>query len=293
MNISIPPGLEKHTREFGEEGARWLASLPEHITELEKTWGFCCSCAFDRGGTASFVAPVTLNNGSEAVLKIGFPHHEARFESDALRFLNGDGAVRLLQVSEDGFSLLMERCVLGTDLWSQGDEAADDVACELLPRLWRVPVPERPFVSLSDFTAAWWEDLPRITTLGSYDKALVEQAVVRGRELAATQTRTVVLHGDFHPGNVLAAQREPWLVIDPKPLVGEPAYDLAQWLYNRYEAALLTGDPVSAVRKQIDRFAAKLDLEPARIAGWTFVKALGWDWGQEALSFFNEVAQPW
>jgi streptomycin 6-kinase len=103
----------------------------------------------------------------------------------------------------------------------------------------------------------------------------------------------VLLHGDFHPGNVLAAQREPWLFIDPKPLVGEPAYDLAQWLYNRSRFAIQSDDPVAVLRQQIDRFAADLGLDPARIAGWAFVKALGWQCGPEFVNLFQKVAQAW
>ncbi len=76
-------------------------------------------------------------------------------------------------------------------------------------------------------------------------------------------------------------------------MVGDPAYDLAQWLGNRTEAARASGNPVSALRGQIDRFALRLDLDPARIAGWAFVKALGWEWGQEELALFEEVARAW
>jgi streptomycin 6-kinase len=149
------------------------------------------------------------------------------------------------------------------------------------------------FLSLSLLVDQWWAELPNITARADYDSGLVARAVARGRELAATQSRQVLLHGDFHPGNVLAATREPWLIIDPKPLVGEPAYDLAQWLSNRWDAALATADPVQAFRQQIDRFAASLGLDPARIAGWAFVKALGWEWGPDVFSLFHDVARAW
>lgn len=293
MTVLIPATLQKNALAFGTEGTRWLANLPAHIAKLEQAWDFRVGPAFDHGGTASWVAPVPFRDGSQAVLKIGIPHDEARFEAQALRFLDGGGAVRLLQASDDGFSLLLERCLPGTDLWSLEQEAGDAMACQLLPRIWREPDREVPFMTVSDQVETWWNDLPRITAAAEYDEELVARAVVLGRELAASQSQHVFLHGDFHPGNILAAQREPWLVIDPKPLVGEPAYDLAQWLGNRCSAAIEAGDPVTALRLQITRFATGLDLDPARIAGWAFVKALGWEWGPDVVALFDKVAQAW
>jgi streptomycin 6-kinase len=291
--IFIPASLEKSVAEFGDEGSQWLNILPARIEELEREWRFRAGPALDHGGCVSWIAPVECEDGSEAILKIGIPHDEARFEAEALRFLNGQGAVRLLQASDDGFSLLLERCVPGTDLGTLGEEEGDAVAARLLPRLWQEPDAAAPFLSLTDLVAQWCEEMPGIAAAGGYDAELGALALERGRELAASQPQRVLLHGDFHPGNVLASQREPWLMIDPKPLVGDPAYDLAQWLSNRYDAALLTADPVAILRRQIDRFSGWLGLDPARIAGWTFVKALGWEWGPEAFALFQKVAEAW
>jgi streptomycin 6-kinase len=295
MNVLIPTFLRQHLLRygFGAEGTRWLADLPRYIAELAQEWGLRVGPAFDQDGAVSWVAPVELSDGSEGVLKITFPHDDPRFEADALRVLDGRGAVRLLHVSDDGFSLLLERCRPGTDLWSLGEMEGDAVACRLLPGLWRDPTPDAPFVSLADYVARWWDELPRLTAGADYDAEVVAAAVARGRDLAASQPRRVLLHGDFHPGNVLAAQREPWLCIDPKPLVGEPAYDLAQWLYNRARFVIRSDDAVAVLRRQIDRFAVDLGLDPARIAGWAFVKAFGWEFGPEFVTLFRQVAQAW
>ena len=289
MNVFIPAALEKSALEFGEEGTRWLQSLPERIAALAEEWACRIGPALDHGGCVSWVAPVEREDGTQAILKVGIPHDEARYEAEALRFLAGQGAARLLRVSDDGFSMLLERCLPGTDLWSLGEEEGDAVACAVLRRLWREPPANAPFLPLSDLMAHWADEIPRIATDGGYDWELAAEAVAFGRELAASQPQRVFLHGDFHPGNVLAAQREPWLVIDPKPLIGDPAYDLAQWLANRYDAAILTTDPVSLLRRQTERFADNLGLDPARIAGWTFVKAFGWEWGPEATTLFHKV----
>jgi streptomycin 6-kinase len=190
--------------------------------------------------------------------------------------------VRLLRVSDDGFTLLLERCVPGTNLWSLGEEEANAVGAAILQQLWREPPAEAAFETVAQIAVEWCEEMPREAPAGGHDPALVEHAVQLARELAATQPRQVLVHGDFHPGNVLAAAREPWLAIDCKPLVGEPAYDLAQWFGNRVDAAAAAPDPVAAIRWQIDQFSRLLDLDPARIAGWAFVKSIGWDWGPPA-----------
>ncbi|MBW3624685.1 MAG: aminoglycoside phosphotransferase family protein [Armatimonadetes bacterium] len=290
-SLFIPAGLKQSIHEFGEEGIEWLRRLPGRVAELEREWGLCVGPAFDHGGCVSWVAPVTLEGGGEAVLKIGIPHDEARYEADALRFMNGQGAARLLRASDDGFSLLLERCVPGNDLWSLDEAAGDAVAAGILPRLWREPPPEAPFLTLADLVEEWIEDLPQLAAFGGVSIEEAASVLERGRELAASASQRVFLHGDFNPGNALASQREPWLVIDPKPLVGDPAYDLAQWLINRYDAAVRTGDPVSALRGKIDRFASCIGLDPARIAEWAYVKAIGWEWGPEATRVFQKIAK--
>lgn len=295
MDVTIPAFLREHLVRygFGDEGTRWLTDLPRYIAQLAREWDLRVGRAFDQDGAVSWVAPVELSDGAEGVVKITFPHDEPRFEADALRVLDGRGAVRLLRASDDGFALLLERCRPGTDLWSLGETDAHAVACQLLPRLWHDPAPDAPFVPLADYVAHWWDDLPRLTAGAGYEEAVVAAAVARGRDLAATQPRRVLLHGDFHPGNVLAAQREPWLCIDPKPLVGEPAYDLAQWLANRARFVIGSDDAVTILRRHVDRFAADLGLDPARIAGWAFVKAIGWQWEPEFVTLFQQVAQGW
>ena len=292
MSFFIPARVRETAATFGAEGTRWLADLPARVAELEQAWSLTAGPAFDTDGQVSWVAPVLPQDGSEAVLKISIPHPEARREADALRVYDGQGAVRLLRASEDAFSLLLERCVPGTNLWSLDVDESNAAGAAVLRQLWREPPPAVAFVRLSDLAAEWCESLPRTAPAAGYDAALVAHAVELARELAATQPRTVLLHGDFHPGNVLAAAREPWLAIDPKPLVGDPAYDLAQWLGNRCEAVERSPDAGSAIRRQIDHLSDLLNLDPARVAGWAFVKSLGWDWGPPVARILRAALEP-
>jgi streptomycin 6-kinase len=146
-----------------------------------------------------------------------------------------------------------------------------------------------PFERLDDMVAEWCQLLPHEAPPAGYDLGLVAYAVELASRLAATQPQRVLLHGDFHPGNVLSASREEWLAIDCKPLVGDPAYDLAQWLGTRCDAVEQLTDPVSALREEIDLFSRVLDLDPARVAGWAFVKSLCWDFGPQAAHLLREV----
>jgi len=291
VSIFIPAGLRETASTRGEVGTGWLENLPARVAELERAWSLTAGRAFDAGDSA-WVAPVQLADGSEAVLKIGLPDLEARHQADALRVFDGQGAVRLLRASDDGCSLLLERCVPGTNLWSLGEKEGNAAGATILKRLWREPPAGAPFARLSDVAHEWAESLPREAPPAGYDAALIARAVEMARELASTNTQKVLLHGDFHPGNVLSAAREPWLAIDPKPLVGDPAYDLAQWLGNRCNSVQPTSDPVAAIRKQIDAFSDLLRLDPTRVAGWAFVKSLGWDWGARSARVLYEALGP-
>lgn len=294
MEIFVPENLcATAARDFGAEGAEWLNGLPERIAGIERAWDIRVGPAFDHDGCVSWVAPVQCSDGTEAILKIGIPHDEARFEAEALRFLDGQGAGRLLNVSEDGFSLLLERCVPGTSLWSLKDAERDVVAASILPRLWRPPTPDAPFVTLTDLMRRWSEEIPQEATEENYTPEQAARAVAWGQKLAASQPWSVFLHGDFHPGNILSAEREPWLVIDPKAMVGDPAFDLAQWLYNASRDRADNEETIAFLQNKVEWFARELELSPARIAGWTFVKALGWECGPAAVNLFQKVAEPW
>jgi streptomycin 6-kinase len=279
MSFYVPERLLGLRETFREEGERWLEGLPERVAALERAWGLTAGRAFDVDGDLSWVAPVRLADGSEAVLKVGIPHDEARYGGEALRLIAGNGAARLLRASEDGYSLLLERCVPGTNLSSLGEEEGNAVGAGILQRIWREPGPDVPFERIAGNAASWCREFLEEAPAAGYDAVLIERAVVLTRELAESQPRQVLLHGDFHPGNVLAAEREPWLAIDFEPLVGDPAYDLAEWLGSRVEAAEQAPDPLAAIRRQIRQMSDLLDLDPARVACWAFVKSVGWDYG--------------
>jgi streptomycin 6-kinase len=273
----------------GPEGSAWLARLPELISVYSARWSVALEGPLPGGGGAAWVGAGTLVDGSEVVLKIGWPHKEAATEAAGLRFFAGRGAARLLQADEQAFVLLLERCRPGDAVWHLPFVDAVEAAVSVLRRLWRTPDGDvAPIATLADTVADW--NASYATERPTYPRVLVAEAARIGSELAASTSDPVVVHGDFNPFNILRAGREPWLAIDPKPLVGDPAYDLAQFLANYDRQALASGDPRRFYVDAIGRFATALGLDRHRIAAWAFVKSIGWTWSVQLSELFKEIA---
>ena len=190
--------------------------------------------------------PVTTADGEQAVLKVQQPHRESEHEAAALELWDGDGAVRLLD--------------------SEPEERA-----LLLPRLWKRA--GAPFSTLAA-EAAWWADSLRETWerfARPFERRLLDAALEALLELPRTQGPQVLLHQDLHGDNVLAAQREPWLAIDPKPLVGEREFGIAPVVRSRE-----LGHSRRDVLNRFDRLTAELGLDRERARGWTIAQTIAW-----------------
>lgn len=267
MKLVIPESLTASCYKTPERAA-WLSRLPEAVSSLRERWSLTLASPFvGEEVSAAWVAPARRPDGTPVVLKIGMPHMEARDEIDGLRFWDADPTVRLLDYDRDLNAMLLERCVPGTVLRSLPEPDQDVVIAGLLRCLWRpVPAPHS-FRPLSEMTASWSEETIAKGTHLSPDAGLVREGLSLFSELAIRDPRDVLLATDLHAGNVLRAQREPWLVIDPKPFVGDPAYDATQHLFNCEER--LRRDPLGTIR----RFADLLGLEAGRVSRWMFARA--------------------
>lgn len=255
----------------------WLAHLPDAVSDLERRWSLALGPAFDNARSA-WAAPAKLADGTEAVLKLGMPHTECEHEIDGLRFWNGEPTVRLLAADGELGAMLLERCDPGIALWTQTAPEQDLVLAGVLKRLGRMPTDRHPFRHLSVMLARWSK-----RTLADAarwpDSGLVRDGLRLFAELPGTAPRDVLLATDLHAGNVLRAQREPWLAIDPRPYVGDPAYDATQHLLNRVK---LHSDPDVTIL----RFAEIADLDPERVRLWTFARAAAQprdDWSGDSL----------
>jgi len=260
--------------------AAWLDRLPDVLRSLEHLWALTPDAPLDaEEPSCSYVAAVCSANGTPAVLKIAMPHMEGEHEIHGLRFWDGDPTVRLLEADEELGALLLERCKPGTTLRALAEHDQDLVISGLLRRLWRPPSTPHPFRSLSILTEYWTNE-----TLGQIeqwpDLELVREGLQLFEELPRNATRDVVLATDLHAGNVVRAEREPWLVIDPKPFVGDPAYDLTQHLLNC--RTRLRSHPDRTIRS----FADLAGIEHERVRLWTFARAAAEprdDWSHDNL----------
>ncbi|SNT62441.1 streptomycin 6-kinase [Asanoa hainanensis] len=267
----LPPTLPV-VRQLGRlaEAEPWLASLPALISEVRDEFGLSLSPPV-HGGSCSWVAPAALPDGAPVIVKIGWPHREMLGEPAALRRWAGHGAVRLLAEDPVRHALLLERCVPGEPLGSAGLDAASALraGCGVLRQLWNVP-PAGTFEELGTVTAEWAdlvEERMAVVRPG-YDPGLVAEGARLLRELPASADRTVLLHGDFNPGNILSGRSGTWLAIDPKPMTGDPAYD--PWpLLEQIDDPFSTSDPARELRSRIALLAAELSISGDRIAQWS------------------------
>lgn len=263
MAIIIPSGLLANCRDVPERTA-WLDRLPETLRGIERNWSISAGEPFD--SEAAWVAPVSLAGGASAVLKLGMPHMEGEHEIDGLLFWNGDPAVRVLKFEADNNAMLIERCEPGTSLRAVPEAEQDTVIEGLLRRLWRIPAAPHPFRQLSEMLRHWSNETMAAIERWP-DAGVVREGLALFKQLPLSASTEALLGTDIHAGNVLRARREPWLVIDPKPFIGDPANDATQHLLNC--AARMRAAPIET----INRFAGLLGVDRERVRLWMFARA--------------------
>jgi streptomycin 6-kinase len=282
MSFTVPQYLAQTARR--DAGVRaWLTGLPQLVAGLADRWSLRVGEPFQPGGQCSWTAPVTTPAGASLVLKVGFrfPGGEERDEAAGLRIWDGNGAVRLHDADEtdSAYTLLIERCRPGTPLGQVLPEPEQDqVVAGLLRRLWVQPHAAYPFRPLAQMCAAWADEFEREYAATSpadrIDPGLARAGIALFRELPQTAGSRVLLCTDLHGENVLAAQRAPWLVIDPKPYIGDPAYDVLQHMLNCEDR--LAADPAALAA----RMASLAGLDGGRVRQWLFARSvresIGW-----------------
>lgn len=275
MTIRIPPELADAVGEDDlAERFEWLAVLPGVIEQIASEWGLELGEPYLPGGQCAWVAPARDAVGDELVLKVGWRHREAEHEAEALQFWDGHGAVRCFKTWSlpDTTALLLERCVPGERLGHALPEPEQDVVIAgLMRRLWsRQPADGEPFGSLVRMCDLWadWFELEFERDRQGLDPGLAREGMALLRALPRSADRQVLLCTDLHAGNVLSSRREPWLVIDPKPFIGDPGFEPVQHMFNCEER--LARDPEGLSR----RMAELLELDVERVRLWLFARCV-------------------
>jgi streptomycin 6-kinase len=247
------------------ERTAWFEALPETIKTRRARWSLSIGQPYENAGCA-WVAPAMRRDGTHAVLKLGMPHMEGRDKIPGLRFWDGNPTVRLLDSDARLNAVLLERCEPGTSLRALAYEQQDIVLAALLRRLWRSAPANHEFRPLALMIEHWVTE-----TLAARaqwrDEGLVRAGLTAFETLQDSALDNALLATDLHAGNVLRAQREPWLVIDPKPFVGDRAYDATQHIFN------CEARTVAAPHDTIARIADLLEVDPERVRLWTFARS--------------------
>ncbi|MFF7216375.1 aminoglycoside phosphotransferase family protein [Streptomyces sp. NPDC008238] len=262
----------------GEAGRAWLAGLPERVADLLARWELRPERVLSPGGRTSMAVLVRQADDTPATLKVGLVTDETRYEHAALARWDGRGAVRLLRADPEAGALLLERLHNDVSLRSLPEQKAMLEACATLQRLWVPPGEGHPFVPVAEHTArlaALLRERRERPYVPDEARSLVDEALAVRDELCADAPgEAVLLHGDYHHGNVLAADRVPWLAVDPRPLAGEPAYDLAWLVRDRLETLVATPGSQSAARRRVAKLSDSLDTDRDRVRGWALFRAV-------------------
>ena len=284
MKIRLPQDfIQRMVELYSSTGEAWVDRLPGMLFEIAQRWELKLSDPF-LPLSYNYVAPVVCADGNQAVLKIGVPHTELSTEIEALRVFDGRGSVRLLKSDPERGLLLLERLVPSAPLSAiADDEKAMLIAVQVMKQLWRPPPDVHPFPTLEE----WATGFQRLRLefdggCGPFPPQLVEAAETLFRDLLASSSTPKLLHGDLHHGNILSAERQPWLALDPKGVIGEPAYEIGALLRNPMPQLLDQIHPRETLSRRIDQFTEAFGFDRKRLIGWGLAQAVlsGW-WSYE------------
>lgn len=273
--MSLPGTIEKTiVAMHGEEGQRWLDDLPRRIADYEQRWGMRIAPPFPNL-SYNYVAPAMGPDGVPAVLKICYGGREVETEMTALRLAGGEGMVRLIHEDPEGYSMLLQRATPGDMLIDHPDEEeANRIAAGVMAALWRPAPADHAFPTVAD----WGKGFERMRQrydggTGPLPPDLTGRAERLFAELVETSAEPVVLHGDLHHFNILR-DGDQWLAIDPKGIVGEPAYEIGALMRNRLPDLTDEVAATELLTRRIRTVAEVTGLSAERMRRWTIAQAL-------------------
>ncbi len=246
--------------------AQWKTTWLQLVDEIAANWAIEVGSPFPVL-SFNFAAPATRAGGEPCVLKVCLPDHEFDAEISALTVYDGRGAVRLFEVDRKRRAMLLERAVPGVSIASLPDEESTKIAAEAMKRLWRPVHADLPFQSLAVWSKAFPRYRVRFGASVPLDVDLFEHGEHLFAELLAGQGELVVLHGDLRHYNLLSSEAGRWIAIDPKGVIGERAYEPANWLRNPIGVDHWP-DLAQVLSRRIDQFSDLLEIERARIRDW-------------------------
>jgi streptomycin 6-kinase len=260
-------------------GQMWLERIPLAVRTCVEAWQLELVAPM-RSATNALVLDVQRADGSPAVLKVQYFDRECEFEAEALRQWKGNGAARLLEFDPIHHALLIERCFPGIPLHFH-DEPTNSLLDAMADIARRLTVPAGiPFGTLEYEAEFWIERLEHLRdTEDLWERRLSDAAIDALRSVGPTQGDQYLLDMDMSVNNVISATRQPWLIIDPKPVVGEREFSVAP-VVRAHEL----GHSREAVLYRLDRMTDSLGLDRERSRLWCVGYTLAWARWSPALA---------
>jgi len=255
---------------YGDAGRAWLQSLPDLVAQIARTWHLTELKPVDNL-SYNYVLK-GLQGATPIVVKLGVEHENILREAAALAAYNGQGCVRLFDIDTTHNALLIEQAVPGTSLknwFPADDEAAVVHAAAVMQQLHAVPLAENPLHQ--DIATLLW---PLETNKVCLPEKHINKAWELAQQLLATQAEPVLLHGDLHYDNILSTHGGNWIAIDPKGVVGEPAYEVGSFVRNPDPGLLQQKDPTAIMVRRLILFSELLEIDQQRLRDWSYVQAV-------------------
>ncbi|MDQ4122335.1 MAG: aminoglycoside phosphotransferase family protein [Acidobacteriota bacterium] len=256
----------------GANGAEWLNNLPNLIEEIAENWSITVE-EFFPNLSYHFVASCVCEDGTKAVLKVGFNEPDSIVFSEAkvLGLLNGNGAVRLLRIDKDRCALLLERLIPGEDLTAicrKNDEQANAISIDVMRKILCAEVKTGEFPDLEKWIGSF-----RQAEAADFSQNHFRKAQRIFDELIG-QSEKRLLHGDLHHQNILSAEREPFLAIDPKGIVGDIGFEIAVFLNNPRSWILSNPNSREILEKRVRQFASSFEIASEDLRKWAYAEAV-------------------
>ena len=288
---------------FGDAGVEWLYSFPSLFEEVSEMWGLSLLEPYD-DMSYNFVAKVVDQERNKCVLKLGVPQRELFTEIEALKHFDGRGCVKLIKADYQRGALLIELLEPGKSVYYLQDDAiATEIAGQVMCQIWRVDFDASKFPSVTDW-ASGFHRLGNHTSIYRESFPKEWRSIAEGlfSDLISSMDELLLLHGDLHHWNIISAQRQPWLAIDPKGVIGEPAYELGAWLRNPFPDILKEVNAKSLISRRASQLAGQLGFDRDRILAWGLAQAIlaAWwslndnqpDWGSwlDVATLFPKIS---
>jgi streptomycin 6-kinase len=258
---------------YGAKGEKWLDDLPRTLKMICRKWNLTLDDFF-KNLSFNFVAKCSDEDGEKYVLKVGVPDEDSPLltEKNTLEAFDGKGAVKVIKFDENLCAMLLERAIAGKTLSETCGEdyvKAVEITIQVLKKLPRNPPDKTKFINLE----TWIEGLDRAVKVG-FAPEKVSKAQAFFAELIEPFDKKMLLHGDVHFDNILSAKREPFLLIDPKGLIGEIGYEIAVFLNDLAGWTEHLANRKSILAKAVKRFSKEFAVSEKKLRKWSYAFAV-------------------